>query len=608
MKKILLVLGIVFCMWKLCQAQTIVPGSTFPIVTNLTQFSNLRYLGVDPLGRQSSSANTRSNFTTRFETLDSYFGGNATNYTDQKVNALAPNFPWLIVTNGSATATIQSQFNSLTNGGVAAFQPGIYTITSSLLITNPMVIEGNGATLSFALNATNAMVYCPTNYEKSLFISNLRFDGGQYSNYVSSFYFQLYAPNGNDAQPYHNQYWTNRTGLKLQITGGVSISHCYFYGWAGSGSIFYSLAGDRALGSGYSPQAPKLSFTYNTAYSNFMGCMLAISREDISGYFNGDTTGLGNWPCEYSAIFGNDLNQNYIAIYAAPGNCLVENNMLSGNWHGLYVNGGQNSAHGTYEGNVMNHNMFPIWSWFARGGLYQGNSIWRNPGDNNTSGGIHFDHCSEVSFVNNRITYDALTFTNDCDGTFAHNIFETNGVWGGAGTSYAVATNLYTIPTNFIGSPLFLIYDNHGAGGWRHDGSMISILASATNASFAGAIPSTPDGTNAAWIVPTSGTSFTTTSNPTNQFVRSTLYSNGSSRGLLVGSTIGNAGSGTAQQTLLYTNNGVGYYLPLVDLASSAKQIATFSVPLSPNATFFFNSVLSGSGTADLTNVVLWAQ
>lgn len=113
---------------------------------------------------------------------------------------------------------------------------------------------------------------------------------------------------------------------------------------------------------------------------------------------------------------------------------------------------------------------------------------------------------------------------------------------------------------------------------------------------------------NPSFYAPTNVAPFSTTSNPTNQFARSTLYTAPAYRTLLVGSTVGNGGSGTAQQTLLYTNNGVGYALPLLDLAASTKEIQTFSVPLSPGATFFFNTALGGSGTADLTNVVLWIQ
>src|ERR1700743_1737542 len=45
-----------------------------------------------------------------------------------------PSFPFVIVTNGSSTATIQSQFNSLTNGGVVQFQPGTYTVTTTLTL------------------------------------------------------------------------------------------------------------------------------------------------------------------------------------------------------------------------------------------------------------------------------------------------------------------------------------------------------------------------------------------------------------------------------------------------------------------------------------------
>lgn len=67
MKKLLLIVGLVFCMWKLSHAITIVPGSSFPIVTTPSNY--LRFLLVDTNGTSSSDPNTKSNATIRYDSL-----------------------------------------------------------------------------------------------------------------------------------------------------------------------------------------------------------------------------------------------------------------------------------------------------------------------------------------------------------------------------------------------------------------------------------------------------------------------------------------------------------------------------------------------------------
>jgi hypothetical protein len=94
-------------------------------------------------------------------------------------------------------------------------------------------------------------------------------------------------------------------------------------------------------------------------------------------------------------------------------------------------------------------------------------------------------------------------------------------------------------------------------------------------------------------------TNFTTTSNPTNAYGAGTLYTNlTGQKALLVGSVV-QIGSGSA--ILTYTNNGVGYRLPISIGASAAVNIS-FTVPISPNGTFNFTV-----SNFYLTNTVLWS-
>ena len=76
---------------------------------------------------------------------------------------------------------------------------------------------------------------------------------------------------------------------------------------------------------------------------------------------------------------------------------------------------------------------------------------------------------------------------------------------------------------------------------------------------------------------------------------------------MLVGSAYLTAGaSADAGVTLKYTNNGVGYTLPIQAARSSGIAIIPFSVPLSTNATFrFYTNSMTGASSY-ITNTVVW--
>jgi hypothetical protein len=116
------------------------------------------------------------------------------------------------------------------------------------------------------------------------------------------------------------------------------------------------------------------------------------------------------------------------------------------------------------------------------------------------------------------------------------------------------------------------------------------------------------DGTGTNWYQITNV--FQSPSNPTNQFTTGTLYTNPNQRSLLVGSAVLNGGvSGSANITLFYTNNGVGYALPIQTGAGVATtDIMPFNVPLSTNATYRFVSTMGTGATGYLTNVVNFLQ
>lgn len=454
-------------------APIVVPGSSFPI-TNRPQ-SWMRFIGVDTNGNASADANTKSNFTIRWDDMEAALRAD-----------INPSFPWLIVTNGSSTATIQAQLHSLTNGGLVAVQPGpAYTISTNLFITNkPIIIFGDGAEFKFATNATGPMLSTGTNYQGSLSINQLRFNGQTFIDYKNTNILHIELRAGvMDANPYFNTYWSNRTGLSSDVSGGVTINDCYFYGFSGNGMLFTSVAG----GSQYF--FPKLLALNNHCYSNFCAIMLAATAEDTLGYYNNNTTGQGAYPCEYALLAQNDLFQNYIAVSGSPGNIIVDDNTMNENMFGLLQTSAYgNQGHGRYNNNTFNHNIFPIYVNFASGGEYMNNIILRNGQDlqppNGTNiyypwgstSGIHFEQTWGIKFSNNKLTREYLQFTNQCFGEFSHNSYGSlnvawirNQVLGDSNLVWGV-----DVPTNF--SSGMRVFGNIENLGLLDDGSAISVL------------------------------------------------------------------------------------------------------------------------------------
>jgi hypothetical protein len=64
---------------------------------------------------------------------------------------------------------------------------------------------------------------------------------------------------------------------------------------------------------------------------------------------------------------------------------------------------------------------------------------------------------------------------------------------------------------------------------------------------------------------------------------------------------------GSANITLFYTNNGIGYPLPMQSGTGIAiAEIYPFSVPLSTNATFQFIGTFGSGASGNVTNAVIW--
>ena len=108
----------------------------------------------------------------------------------------------------------------------------------------------------------------------------------------------------------------------------------------------------------------------------------------------------------------------------------------------------------------------------------------------------------------------------------------------------------------------------------------------------------------------TNSYTITTASNPTNAYSTATVYTAPNQRSSLVGAAVLNpATTGNANITLYYTNNSVGYVLPMqAGSGITSASVLPFNVRLGTNATFSFISTMGTGASGYLTNVVLWKE
>lgn len=427
----------------------------------------------------------------------------ASNQIYNNVISDSSGFITLILTN-MTTAQIQGVLNGVTNGGVVSIQPGNYTITSTLSLTNPMIIEGNQAVFTFTAGKTNFLFNNGTNSGKPLIIKDFVFDGGVNQIYNSSNFFTLIHRSTllDNADPAYSSFWTNRGALKLEVSGGVLIDNCTFFDWPGTGCMFTDVASFAGFNS------PKFIFSRNRCYSNYLAVLVVANTGQQGGYGNNNISFPVDTFAEYGLIQGNDIFANYMGVCEGAGNGKVDANTINYNWIGLFISqSGFNGSHGAYQDNTLNHNNYAIYSEYNPGGIYSGNNILRNDLDSTVNArpasgtGVHFNNVTSFMFVNNRMGLESLVFTNSPQGIIAHNTFESNSVWGGI-----INTNPLLVGYVFTNiDPAVLVYDNWDNNGSNNDGTMGSILMHATNSPFSGAIVSTPDGKVASWITPPSG-------------------------------------------------------------------------------------------------------
>lgn len=436
-----------------------------------------------------ANTNTGSNDAIRFDNLSAEISASAVSQIQSIYS--------LVITNGESADTIQTALNGLTNGGTVNFQSGSYSISHSISITNSMLIYGNGAILNYQSGATNFMLDTGTNYGKRLLVQDLVLNGGTLAPFASA----TYAPGlGGNYNPYLNQFWTNRSGMRVEASGGVVVRGCYFAGWSGNGIMLLNKFGS------VSQSYPRAFIINNTFATNFIGCYLPAQNYETPGYYNSDSSQWNLLQPEYSQVIDNQFWANQTAIVPEAGNATVTGNIINSNYVGMFFQPGANEGHGDYSVNNLNHNIYPIYWQGGPGnaGTFNNNMIYQD-----AAGGVVFSDAVNIQFKHNILQNTPLIFTNGCQGEVAYNTY-------GQGFGDRWGTD---IATNFTGSPLLRVYGNQGSLGTNHDGSIPSIMAFWTNSAVAGALTYSYDAIHSTWtrgmFIETNGsTSFSTNAIP----------------------------------------------------------------------------------------------
>lgn len=363
----------------------------------------------------------------------------------------------ILIANGSTAAQIQSIFNSHTNG-VVEFQPGLpYSITTNIWLTNfSGAILGNGCVISNAANVPGYLLTTGTNYQKSLVIDNLIFNGGNITTYNDVGHFSLL--NGS-AEPYYNPNWINQGGLYIETSQGVRIQNCFFTAWKGSACMAMSVGGTLgAQGTG------KFEFLFNRCFKNFIGVMASGVQYETPGYYNSDSSLWLEASAEYCLIEGNDITANQFGICATAGNHLIQGNTINDNYIGVGGFSGPNCLHGRLCGNTINHNTHA----FILEGCTSGELIYNNyflaDGDMIANG------IGQLQLSYNSVGSTYIIVTNGgvgavSSGFITFNMFDATAVWG--------VTNVPGIWTNI--APTMVVQGNSAADGTNSDGTVTSL-------------------------------------------------------------------------------------------------------------------------------------
>jgi len=348
-------------------------------------------------------------------------------------------------------------------GGVVRLLPGAdYSLSTHLFFTNG-TLDGQGAILHWtnaaALLLTNYMFDVGTNPGGRIEIKNVGFDGGIYPaagwNSVTYYDSAHLIPNGF----FGDTFWSNRTGIRIEVSKGAMIKNCFFEGWSGEGLLAISTQDQ------FTYRTQKLRVVDCCGQSNFCEIFLPGANFETPGYA-GSASGLwALWTPHYSLITGCIFADDQQSIVANAANCTVSGNQANNDYFPLVMNGLAGDC--LVMGNNFNHAT-------GAGVLYSGgngvpevleNRFLACTVDAAANGGAHLD------FELNYIGDGALNLTNNSSGKVMDNRLFFGDVWG-----VNITTNL---------SSGFIVSGNIAVDGTNTDGSALSLMERANRTLFA---------------------------------------------------------------------------------------------------------------------------
>lgn len=371
---------------------------------------------------------------------------------------------WVQIPNTSPDAVIQASLNANTNNGVITIEQGDYNLSTALVITNGGRIQGNGATFHWtnatAMALTGPMFDTGTNFGKPLIIDGLNFDGGVYESYNSSSYYDNTHLIANGF--FGDVFWSNRTALRIEASGGAVVCNCRFSGWSGNGILALNDAADDAG----STLSPRLTITHNFFQTNFAAIFLPGSAFETPGFNNSPS---GSWNAinpDYSIITGNQILGCQNGIVGDCPNDDIENNIATHNYIGIIQNG--LNGHSLVIGNNLNHNTI---SYFYVGSGQGFPAVIGNTMIAPVTDSAMCDAGTSIDFEHNFVS-GPVVFTNGCTGTVMHNRTFPTDPWGTG-----------AVTTNFTGSTMVQA-DNFSQDGSLNDGTALSLLEFANTPIF----------------------------------------------------------------------------------------------------------------------------
>ncbi len=251
-------------------------------------------------------------------------------------------------------------------------------------------------------------------------------------------------------EPYYSQFWTNRSGLYVECSGGVRVQNCVFKNWSGNACLAMQVGGTLNA-----QHQPKFEFLFNRCMTNYIGLNAVCAQYETPGYNNSDSSTWLQASPEYALIQGNDIFANQFGVNASAGNILLQGNTINANWIGVSILTGINNGHGNYIGNTMNHNHMAIYTEVANGGFWSGNQMLANDE-------LVFKATVFTTFRNNSLASTQLIFTNGTYATIIGNVYDSGDVWGS------------TFPTNLASTVIFA--GNMDVHGSNTDGTTLSLI------------------------------------------------------------------------------------------------------------------------------------